>query len=50
MVAFWALKGYDIDKILNATELEKVFYYATMEAEMERQNKLAEVNPLIGMM
>ncbi|MFR8192858.1 MAG: hypothetical protein ACLU9M_11475 [Lachnospirales bacterium] len=50
LVAFWALKGFKPEKILKATGLEKKFYYAVMEAEIERLNNLMEINPFMAMM
>lgn len=39
MIAFFLLRGHQLEKLLNLSLIDKIFYNAVMNKEIERQNK-----------
>ncbi len=37
MLHFYLQKGFDLDKLVNLSSMEKVFYYSSMELALEEK-------------
>lgn len=41
------LRGHDPERIINATDLEKKYFIAVMQIEMERELERIKANPFL---
>lgn len=39
MIAFFLLRGHPLEKLVNLSLMDKIFYNAVMQKELERQRK-----------
>lgn len=46
MIAFFIVRGYDVDKLINLSAIEKVFFHYAMDLHYEEKEK--EYKKLFG--